>query len=101
MAVLRLRCCSRAFSNWGEQRILLSVCDVWAFHWSGVSCCGAQALECGFSSCREGLSGMWNLPRPGIELMSLHWQADSYPLDHQGSPYFIFVYFIFIYVDFT
>lgn len=27
---------------------------------------------------------VWNLP--GIEHMPLHWQADSYPLCHQGSP---------------
>ena len=28
-----------------------------------------------------------NLPRPGIKLMSLHWQTDSLSLDHQGSAY--------------
>ena len=27
-----------------------------------------------------------NLPRPGIELCPLHWQVDSLPPDHQGSP---------------
>ena len=27
----------------------------------------------------------WN-PCPGMEPMSLHWQADSLPLSHQGSP---------------
>ena len=30
--------------------------------------------------------GMWHLPRPGIEPRSLHQQADSQPLHHQGSP---------------
>ena len=37
---------------------------------------------------------MWTLPGPGIEPVSLHWQADSYPLGHQGSRaklYFIFI----------
>ena len=29
---------------------------------------------------------MWNLPGLGIELVSLHWQTDFYPLRHQGSP---------------
>ena len=29
---------------------------------------------------------MWELPRPGMELCLLHWQADSLPLSHQGSP---------------
>ena len=31
-----------------------------------------------------------DVPDPGIEptsLVSLHWQADSLPLSHQGSPY--------------
>ena len=26
------------------------------------------------------------VPQPVIEPSSLHWKADSYPLDHQGSP---------------
>ena len=30
------------------------------------------------------LSGMRDLPRPGIEPVSLHWQTGSYPLYHQG-----------------
>ena len=29
---------------------------------------------------------MWDLPRLGTEPILLHWQADSYPLYHQGSP---------------
>ena len=29
---------------------------------------------------------MWDLPRPGIKLMSPDWQVDSQPLDHWGSP---------------
>ena len=33
------------------------------------------------------LRGMWDLPRPGLEPVSLHWQADSQPLRHQGSPF--------------
>ena len=36
------------------------------------------------------LCGMWNLPRPGIEPVSLHWQANSYPLQQQGSPCSLF-----------
>ena len=27
------------------------------------------------------------VPRPGTEPTSLHCKVDSYPLDHQGSPY--------------
>ena len=34
------------------------------------------------------LRSMWNLSGPGIELVALHWQVDSYALRHQGSPCF-------------
>ena len=30
--------------------------------------------------------GMWDRPGLGMEACPLHWQADSQPLDHQGSP---------------
>ena len=52
------------------------------------SSCGtwAQLLWCR----AQLLCGMWNLPRPGIEPVSLHWQANSYLLHHQGSPSSLF-----------
>ena len=68
-------------------------CCVQASHCGGFSCgaqalgtqasvtaacrlrsCGAQALQCGLSSCgaqAQLLPGLWNLPRPGIEPVSL------------------------------
>ena len=51
----------------------------------GLRRCSSQALEHRLSSCgawTELLHGMWNLPGPGIEPVSLYWQADSYPLYH-------------------
>ena len=46
-------------------------CGVWAAHCSSFSCCGAQALGCvGFSGSANGLSCLWNLPRPGIKPVS-------------------------------
>ena len=55
------------------QRLLFS-CDSRASQRSGVSHCGARALGCvGFSSCSAWAQlphGTWDLPRPGIELMS-------------------------------
>ena len=35
---------------------------------------------------------MWNLPGPGIETVSPLWQADSYPLRHQGSTVLFFFF---------
>ena len=32
------------------------------------------------------LHSMWDLPEPGIEPCLLHWQVESPPLSHQGSP---------------
>ena len=43
LAVLGLHCCAWAFSGCGEQE-LLSSCSVQVSHYSGFSCCRAQAL---------------------------------------------------------
>ena len=34
----------------------------------------------------HGLSGMWDLSRTEIKPITLNWQVDSQPLDHQRSP---------------
>ena len=82
-----LCCCVRAFSG----------CDAWAARDSAFSCCGAQAPEClGFSNCDmrvQQLRRMQSCPEAygivssqGPDPCPLHWQADSQPLGHQGSP---------------
>ena len=63
MAALVLHCCTRAFSNCGEQGATLRCCAQ-ASHRGGFSCCGARALGAwasvvvahGLSSC-----GAWAL----------------------------------------
>ena len=75
-------------------------CSAWSSHCGGFSCCRARALgmwasvvvahglsSCGsraieyrLSSCGEWaylLGGMWDLPGPGLEPVSLHWQVVS------------------------
>ena len=87
-----------------ESRGLLSCCTVWASHWGGFSCCRAQGLQqlwCMGSvvtaprlqsagsvvvTWAQWLYGMWDLLEQGSNPCPLHWQADSQPLDHQGSP---------------
>ena len=87
------------FLLWG----LLSCCRVWALGtWASViapcelSNCGSWALECGLGSCgirAQLLCDMWDLPWAGIELVSLHYRVNCYPLDHQGnSVYHIFIH---------
>ena len=97
LAALGLLGCAHAFptcGEWGQ----LSRFGALASHHTGFSCCGAQssvvgsswALECRLSSCgvywlscsvaRGIFSDQGSNPCP------LHWQADSYPLSHQGSP---------------
>ena len=49
-----------------------------------LSSCGSQALGHRPSSCSTA-RGI--LPDPGANLCLLHWQVDSLPLSHQGSPY--------------
>ena len=90
-----LHCCAWAFSSCNEQGLLFSCgacishcsgfcCRVQVLHiWAsvlpvhGVSSCfssnSSWALDCGLSSCgaqAQLLHGMWNLSRPGTELMS-------------------------------
>ena len=88
MAVLSLRFCARAFSNCGKRGpLLIAVRGPLTIAASPVaehrlqtrrlSNCGSRA---------QLLRGMWDLPRPGSNPCPLHWQADSQPLHHQGSP---------------
>ena len=85
------------FSSWGEQR-LLSGCGAWISHCSGVSCCWAWALGCMDSvvvahrlSCSAACGILLD---QGSNLCLLHWQADSLPLSHQGSPTYFLKYSI-------
>ena len=48
-----------------------------------VSSVKAPRLWSRLYSCGTGVCGMWDLPRPGIDL--LHWHVDSLPLNHQKS----------------
>ena len=81
-----LSCSKRAGLGWG----LLSSC-VWVSHCSGFSCCGAQALGNVGSvvvvdelSCPAAFEIFLN---QGLNLYPLHWEMDSQPLNHQGSPW--------------
>ena len=96
MAAPGLHCCAWASSCCSEQGLLFS-CAACTSHFGGFSCCRVQALHTGasvlpargvsssFSSSgswalgrglsrcgawAQSLRGMWNLPRPGTELMS-------------------------------
>ena len=56
--------------KWG----LRSSCSAQASHWGGCSCCGACALGHRLNSCGTQtrlLHSMWDLPRSGIEPVSL------------------------------
>ena len=51
--------------------------------------CGMRALDCRLVSCGTWTllpHVLWNLPDQGLNLCPPHWQADSWPLNHQGSP---------------
>ena len=81
LAVVGLHCCTRAFSSCGKWGAILR-CGALAFHHSGFSWCGAQALgtqssvvavhclsSCGYRA--HLLCGIGNHPGPGFELVSL------------------------------
>ena len=84
MVALGLQCCMLVFSSCSE--------------WGATLCCGPQAFDCDDFSCfRAVLKGTWlSCPAAcGIFLnqrsspYSLHWWADSSPLDHQESPAYV------------
>ena len=101
-----LRCCIQAFSR-GQQGLHLfelfrlccgsfSCCRAQALGMQasvaaacGLSSCGLQALECGLSSCGAQaylLCSMWDLPRSGIERVSLALQEGFLATGPPGKP---------------
>ena len=88
MAMLGLHFCTKAFSGCGDQGpLFIAVRGPLTIAASLVAEHRLQTRR--LSSCASRaqlLRGMWDLPRPGLEPCPLHWQADSQPLRHQGSP---------------
>ena len=86
--MLGLRFCGRVFSSCGELELLFiavrgpltiaaSLVAEHRLQMRRLSSCGSRA---------QLLRGMWYLPSQGSNPCPLHWQADSQPLCHQGSP---------------
>ena len=93
MAVLGLCFCARAFSSCGKRgplfiavrgplTIAASVVAEHRLQTRRLSNCGSRA---------QLLRGMWIFPDQGLNPCPLHWQADSQPLRHQGSPFIPFL----------
>ena len=72
LATLGLHCCSWDFSSCSEWGLLCS-CGAQASHCGGFSAQSTGSRRAGFRSCSTWASllhGIWDLPGPGIELMS-------------------------------
>ena len=83
MAVLGLRFCARAFSScgkWGP--LFIVVCGPLLSRSTGSRRAGSVIVAHG-PSCSVACG---ILPDQGLNPRPLHWQADSQPLHHQGSP---------------
>ena len=103
MAVLGLRFCARAFSS----------CGKWGGH-SSSRCAGLSLsrplLLWSTGSRRAGSvvvahgpncsAACGIFPDQGSNPCPLHWQADSQPLRHQGSPFFLFLKGVSVLMDF-
>ena len=87
MAVLGLRFCARAFSScgkWGPLFIAVRGPHYRSLSlWSTGSRCAGSAIVAHRPSCSTAC-GIF--PDQGSNPCPLHWQADSQPLRHQGSP---------------
>ena len=74
-------------------------CSAWASHWSCLSCCWAWGPGCvvaarRLSSWAPGLTSFVArgiFPDQGLMPCALHWQLDSCPPCHQGSPQNAFI----------
>ena len=94
MAVLGLRFCARAFSSCGKRGPLFITC-------TGLSLSRPLLLR-SIGSRRAGsvivahgpscFAACGIFPDQGSNPCPLHWQADSQPLHHQGSPNFILLH---------
>ena len=63
-------------------------CRAQASLFRGFSCCGARLWSIGSVVVAHGLScsAAWGVfPDQGLNPRLLHWQADSFPVSHQGS----------------
>ena len=80
LVVLDLHCYVQTFSSWGKQGLLISVALL--VEENGLYSAGSvvAAHKLSYSMARG------NILDQGLNLCPLHWQADSQPLDHQGSP---------------
>ena len=87
LAVLGLHCFTLSFSSCSKWRLLQST---QASHFGGFSCGGVQTLGCvGFSSYGTQVKlpcGMWDLPGPRIELVSLALQSRFLTTGPPGEP---------------
>ena len=88
MAVLGLRFCARAFSSCGRRGpLFIVVRGPLLLRSTGSRHAGSVIVAHG-PSC-SAACGIF--PDQGSNLCPLHWQADSQPLYHQGSPIYFFM----------
>ena len=88
---LGLQCCMRAFSSCGERGPLFLAVHVLLI------AVASLVAERGLSACRLSSCGIFL--DQGSNPCLLHWQADSQPLHHQGSPsqhFYTFLFFTFL-----
>ena len=97
MAVLGLRFCARAFSSCGKQRpLFIAVRGLLTIAASLVGSTGSRhagSVVVAHRPSRSAACGIF--PDQGLNPCPLHWQADSPPLRHQGSPMIIILFLHF------
>ena len=92
LAVLGLGCCvdfSLVAESWGFSSWWLLLLRSPGSRARGLSRCSSQALGHrlnSFGAWAQLLCGLWGLLDQGSNPHLLHWQVDSLPLSHQGSP---------------
>ena len=98
MAVLGLRFCARAFSScgkWGP--LFIAVRGPLLLRSTGSRRAGSVIVAHG-PSCSAACG---TFPDQGSNPCPLHWQADSQPLRHQGSPHIMFLRLICVAIAYS
>ena len=88
LAELGLGCCTRAFCSCGDQGLLsVAECGLLIVVASLVAEQGFKSMgSVVMGSGLRGPTACRIFPEQGSNPCPLHWQVDSSPLDHQGSP---------------
>ena len=96
LVALCFLCCTGAVSGCGQQGLLFVVVYrlIVVVSFVAEHRLGMRASIVGVRRLSSGFGALWHVESSmqGSNLCPLHWQADSFPLYHPGSPWYLCIY---------